>query len=165
MTKGTNKSRKPSRRSILGGGAALLGALYGGKDPSARADQAQLSLPARAPEAPPPGYNILFVLVDQEHFFEKWPFPAPGREYLKKYATTFLNHQGATQVCSSRAPSFHILSTRSRAHSPRADAYREQQHLPLMVSLNAKLNARIGEEVGVDDGSFLPLLDRPLVPD
>lgn len=25
----------------------------------------------------------------------------PGREYLKKYSTTFLNHQGASQVCSS----------------------------------------------------------------
>jgi arylsulfatase A-like enzyme len=29
----------------------------------------------------------------------------------------------------------------------------------LIMSLNAKLNARIDEEVGVDDGSFLPLLD------
>src|SRR5262249_37151621 len=48
-----------------------------------------------------PGYNILFVLVDQEHFFDKLPFPVPGREYLKKNGTTFLNHQGASQVCSS----------------------------------------------------------------
>src|SRR5262250_2893819 len=67
----------------------------------ARAELAQLSLPAKAPEQPPPGYNILFVLVDQERFFEKWPFPVPGREYLKKFGTAFLNHQGATQVCSS----------------------------------------------------------------
>ena len=60
-----------------------------------------LSLPATAPATPPPGYNILFVLVDQEHHFDKWPFPVPGREYLKKFGTTFVNHQGATQVCSS----------------------------------------------------------------
>jgi len=60
-----------------------------------------LSLPATAPATPPPGYNILFVLVDQEHHFDKWPFPVPGREYLKKFGTTFANHQGATQVCSS----------------------------------------------------------------
>jgi arylsulfatase A-like enzyme len=53
------------------------------------------------PQTPPPGYNILFVLVDQEHFFEKWPFPVSGREYLKKNGTSFLNHQGASQVCSS----------------------------------------------------------------
>jgi len=49
----------------------------------------------------PPGYNILFVLVDQEHFFDKWPFPVPGREYLKANGTTFLNHQATSQVCSS----------------------------------------------------------------
>jgi arylsulfatase A-like enzyme len=65
------------------------------------ADLARLSLPAKAPETPPPGYNILFIFVDQEYFFEKWPFPVPGREYLKKNGTTFANHQVASQVCSS----------------------------------------------------------------
>jgi hypothetical protein len=69
--------------------------------PIAKATLTQLSLPAKAPESPPPGYNILFVLVDQEHFFDKWPFPVPGREYLKQNGTTFLNHQAASQVCSS----------------------------------------------------------------
>jgi hypothetical protein len=69
--------------------------------PAALADLAQLSLPAKAPEKPPPGYNILFIFVDQEHFFDKWPFPAPGREYLKKNGTTFRNHQSASQACSS----------------------------------------------------------------
>ena len=32
---------------------------------------------------------------------ERWPFPVPGREYLKTNGTIFLNHQGASQVCSS----------------------------------------------------------------
>ena len=49
----------------------------------------------------PSGYNILFVLVDQEHFFPKWPFPVPAREAIKKKSVTFLNHQAASCVCSS----------------------------------------------------------------
>ena len=92
-----------SRRAVLIGGGALLGAnvLTAAMAPAAKAALTQLSLPAKAPESPPPGYNILFVLVDQEHFFDKWPFPVPGREYLKQNGTTFLNHQAASQVCSS----------------------------------------------------------------
>jgi arylsulfatase A-like enzyme len=101
MTDKTDSSRNPSRRAVLGAGAGLLSAAAGGTATPARAELGELSLPAKAPEQPPPGYNILFVLVDQERFFEKWPFPVPGREYLKKYGTAFLNHQGATQVCSS----------------------------------------------------------------
>jgi hypothetical protein len=34
-----------------------------------------------------------------------------------------------------------------------------QRHGDLVMAMNAKLNARIDEEVGVDDGSFLPLRD------
>ena len=99
MTGAPEESRNPSRRAVLGAGGALLGANL--TAPPALAELAQQSLPAKAPDAPPPGYNILFVLVDQEHFFEKWPFPAPGRVYLKKYGTSFLNHQAATMACSS----------------------------------------------------------------
>lgn len=92
-------SNNPSRRAVVGAGGALLGANF--LSSPATAALAQLKLPDKAPETPPPGYNILFVLVDQEHFFEKWPFPVPGREYLKTNGTAFLNHQGASQVCSS----------------------------------------------------------------
>jgi arylsulfatase A-like enzyme len=92
-------SSNPSRRAVVGAGGALFGANF--LSSPAKAALAQLKLPDKAPEAPPPGYNILFVLVDQEHFFEKWPFPVPGREYLKTNGTSFLNHQGASQVCSS----------------------------------------------------------------
>src|SRR5262249_19855011 len=101
MANKSDNSRAPSRRSVLGAGTALLGAMSGGMATQAKAELAQPSLPATAPAAPPAGYNILFVLVDQEHFFDKWPFPVPGREYLKKNGTTFLNHQAAAQVCSS----------------------------------------------------------------
>ena len=53
-----------------------------------------------APDTPPAGYNILFILVDQEHFFESWPMPVPGREWIKKNGITFANHQAASCVCS-----------------------------------------------------------------
>jgi arylsulfatase A-like enzyme len=99
MTGTRDISSNPSRRAVVGASGVLLGADF--LTTPANAILAQLSLPDRAPQTPPPGYNILFVLVDQEHFFEKWPFPVPGREYLKKNGTTFLNHQGASQVCSS----------------------------------------------------------------
>jgi len=92
-------SSNPSRRAFVGAGGALLGANF--LSSPAKAALAQLKLPDKAPETPPSGYNILFVLVDQEHFFEKWPFPVPGREYLKTNGTIFLNHQDASQVCSS----------------------------------------------------------------
>lgn len=79
-----------SRRAAMASGAALLGStMLGGM--SARAQ----------PGAMPAGYNILFVLVDQEHFFPTWPFPVPAREAIKRKAVTFLNHQAAACVCSS----------------------------------------------------------------
>src|SRR5215470_14121662 len=99
MTNARDDSNNPSRRAVVGAGGALLGANF--LSSPAKAALAQLSLPDKAPQTPPTGYNILFVLVDQEHFFEKWPFPVPGREYLKANGTSFLNHQGASQVCSS----------------------------------------------------------------
>jgi hypothetical protein len=78
-----------SRRAVVGAGSALFGILSTALAPPAAAALAQLSLPDTAPQKPPPGYNILFVLVDQEHFFEKRPFPVSGREYLKKNGTSF----------------------------------------------------------------------------
>ena len=52
------------------------------------------------PDAPPAGFNILFILTDQEHHFDRWPYPVPGRERLKREGTTFTNHQIASCVCS-----------------------------------------------------------------
>jgi len=87
------RSDNPSRRDLLATGAAMLGAgLLPPLLPEAEA--------AKAPKAPPAGYNILFILVDQEHFFERWPFPVPGREWIKKHGITFANHQAASCVCS-----------------------------------------------------------------
>lgn len=86
----------PSRRDILLSGGALLG---GGLLPKAAARTAEAATP-QPPDALPGGYNILFILVDQEHFFETWPFPVPGRERIKRAGITFTNHQAASCVCS-----------------------------------------------------------------
>ncbi len=91
-----------SRRSLLGSGTAtLLGSqLLPGLTSSAEAAESAPAQPIQAPDVPPAGYNILFILVDQEHFFPQWPFPVPAREMLKKKGITFANHQAASCVCS-----------------------------------------------------------------
>ncbi|WP_321938795.1 sulfatase-like hydrolase/transferase [Paraburkholderia sp. J8-2] len=66
------------------------------------------SMPRVAPSVPPPGYNILFILTDQERYFDKWPFPVPGRETLRREGITFTNHQIASCVCS---PSRSVIYT------------------------------------------------------
>jgi arylsulfatase A-like enzyme len=92
----------PSRRTIMAAGAAALAASLIPRSAQAT-DASAPSLPSAAAKAsaPPGGYNILFVLVDEEHFFPKWPFPVPAREWMKKNGITFLNHQTASCVCSS----------------------------------------------------------------
>lgn len=94
----------PSRRKLLTGGAALMGANLLPEPASAQASVEPglwtPKAPSSPPDAPPGGYNILFILVDQEHFFDKWPFPAPAREWFKANGITFTNHQAASCVCS-----------------------------------------------------------------
>ncbi len=100
MSDTTDNPSNTSRRVAMASGAALLGSkIFEGM--SAKAQPA--TTPASAPTTAtmPAGYNILFVLVDQEHFFPTWPFPVPAREAIKKKAITFLNHQAASCVCSS----------------------------------------------------------------
>jgi arylsulfatase A-like enzyme len=92
----SDRKKKPSRRDIFYAGGTLLGANLLPK----MAAQTQTTSPIMAPEAPPSGYNILFILVDQEHFFERWPFPVPARDWIKKNGITFTNHQAASCVCS-----------------------------------------------------------------
>ena len=95
--------RNSTRRTMLKSSvAALVGANVLPKLtlPAIAATAASPAGPASVPDAPPAGYNILFILVDQEHFFPKWPFPVPAREYLKSKAVTFTNHQSASCVCS-----------------------------------------------------------------
>ena len=94
-----------SRRAAMASGAALIGSAILGNRPANAQTGTMPAAPTPASAPPtgpmPPGYNILFVLVDQEHFFPTWPFPVPAREAIKKKAVTFLNHQAASCVCSS----------------------------------------------------------------
>src|ERR1700709_2489779 len=89
-----------SRRIAMASRAALLGSAILGKM-SGEAQPVITAASASTAGVMPSGYNILFVLVDQEHFFPTWPFPVPAREAIKKKAVTFLNHQAASCVCSS----------------------------------------------------------------
>jgi arylsulfatase A-like enzyme len=95
----SSDGRNPSRRALMTSGAALLGAATMGPEVTT-AQQAMPAAPVVAPAAPPGGYNILFILVDQEHFFDRWPMPVPGREWIKQNAIAFTNHQAASCVCS-----------------------------------------------------------------
>ena len=98
----SNEPKSPGRRDLLSSGAAALGAtLLPPGIQSAQAQSATQKAPPIAPNTAPAGYNILFVLVDQEHFFPKWPMPVPAREAIKKKAITFTNHQAASMQCSS----------------------------------------------------------------
>ncbi len=96
MAKNPAEIANPSRRAVLTSGAALVGA---NMLPGTMASAAPTP-PVTAPDAPPGGYNILYILVDQEHFFEKWPFPVPAREWMKANGISFTNHQAASCVCS-----------------------------------------------------------------
>jgi arylsulfatase A-like enzyme len=90
-------SLHPSRRELLAGGAALLGTATVLAEPALAAAPVPSVTP---PTEPPAGYNILFILVDQEHFFDRWPVPVPAREWITSRAITFTNHQAASCVCS-----------------------------------------------------------------
>ena len=56
----------------------------------------------------PEGYNILLITCDQERYFERYPFPVPGRERLMKTGITFTNHQNTANVCT---PSRSVMYT------------------------------------------------------
>ena len=55
-------------------------------------------------------YNILFILTDQERYFDRYPggYRLPGRERLMRDGVTFQNHQICTAVCT---PSRSVLLT------------------------------------------------------
>src|SRR5262249_24922875 len=48
------------------------------------------------------GYNILFMLTDQEQYMGPgWPIPLPGHERLRRTGTYFENHHIAAAMCSA----------------------------------------------------------------
>jgi arylsulfatase len=81
---------------------ALGTGALGGKPTVATA--AQGSAKAAGPAGGGP-YNILFILTDQERYFDPAELPSgydlPGRQALQRRGVTFTNHQIASAVCSS----------------------------------------------------------------
>jgi len=71
---------------------------------SATATASQGTAQAAAPAGNAP-FNILFILTDQERYFDPATLPSgyslPGRERLQREGVTFTNCQIATSVCSS----------------------------------------------------------------
>ncbi|MCB9893056.1 MAG: sulfatase-like hydrolase/transferase [Planctomycetes bacterium] len=64
--------------------------------------------PKPAGEGPRKPYNIVLITSDQERWFDRWPFPAPGRERLRRLGVSFDNHQINSNVCS---PSRSVIYT------------------------------------------------------
>ncbi|STT78969.1 choline-sulfatase [Klebsiella pneumoniae] len=55
-----------------------------------------------------PKATYLLITCDQERYFERYPFPVPGRERLMKTGITFTNHQNTANVCT---PSRSVMYT------------------------------------------------------
>lgn len=89
---------------------------------------------AQAPGSQDGGYNILFILTDQEHYMgSDWPFPLPGHERLKKMGTFFENHHIAADMCSaSRAVIYTGL------HQPHNGIF-DNAGVPYMQSLSPQI--------------------------
>lgn len=94
-----------SRRTLLKGAGVLASsqllppALAAGKSDAPGA--VPLTRTPPAPRQLPEGYNILLVTSDQERYFDRYPFPVPGRERLMKTGTTFTRHYINSCVCTS----------------------------------------------------------------
>lgn len=149
-----SKDNKQSRRDFLKTGTTLAaGSLIGANVPNANA-QAAATAPAATTSAAPQirggsestfpspdapgsnegGYNILFILTDQEHYMgPSWPVPLPGHERLRRTGTYFENHQIAADMCSaSRAVIYTGL------HMPHNGIF-DNAGIPYMKSLDPKL--------------------------
>ena len=87
-----------------------------------------------APGSRDGGYNILFILTDQEHYMGSgWPFRLPGHERLRRTGTYFENHHIAAAMCSaSRAVIYTGL------HMPHNGIF-DNAGVPYMKSLDPKL--------------------------
>lgn len=105
------ENTQPSRRNFLKSASLAAAALGMGGQAALASEKTQAPASASgkrtsaqaakvAPASLPKGMNILFVISDQERYFDTTPFPAPGRERIRQQGTTFTNHQIASCVCS-----------------------------------------------------------------
>jgi arylsulfatase A-like enzyme len=128
-----------SRRTFLKAGAALAGTTIAADTANAQTPRitggSESAFPsAEAPGSNDGGYNILFILTDQEHYMGPgWPFPLPGHERLRRTGTYFENHRIAADMCSaSRAVIYTGL------HQPLNGIF-DNAGVPYMKSLDPKL--------------------------
>ena len=106
MTDSDKTKRGISRREFLelGGVASLALGTNALAGTSAKASETQ-SDPKAAASAGKGSYNILFILTDQERYFDPSALPPgyalPGRERLQRRGVTFTNHHINSAVCTS----------------------------------------------------------------
>ncbi|MDP1840166.1 MAG: sulfatase-like hydrolase/transferase [Reyranella sp.] len=135
--------RNPPRRDFLRSSAAALAGVAMTGESLAQAPAPQPAITggsesafpsADAPGSNDGGYNILFILTDQEHYMGPgWPVPLPGHERLRRTGTYFENHQIAADMCSaSRAVIYTGL------HMPLNGIF-DNAGVPYMKSLDPKL--------------------------
>ena len=129
----------PSRRTFIAGSAALAATAACDMQAHAQATRitggTESAFPsANAPGSNEGGYNILFILTDQEHYMGPgWPIPLPGHERLRATGTYFENHQIAADMCSaSRAVIYTGL------HMPHNGIF-DNAGVPYMKSLDPSL--------------------------
>ena len=134
MTKPTS-----SRRKFLKTGVALAGATVAADTAIAQAPAITGGSESKFPSPDAPGsnaggYNILFILTDQEQYMGyTWPVSLPGRERLRRMGTFFENHHIAADMCSaSRAVIYTGL------HQPLNGIF-DNAGVPYMKSLDTTL--------------------------
>ncbi len=106
MDRSDDGPRDVSRREFLQSTGLTTLALGTGALAStpAMATVAGSSAEAAGPAGDGP-YNILFILTDQERYFNPTEYPPgyvlPGREGLQRRGVTFTNHHISSAVCTS----------------------------------------------------------------
>ena len=144
----TGRSRSGSRRDFLklSGTLATTGLLAADANASPSTDSSnrpqaaitggtESTFPSKdAPGSNDGGFNILFVLTDQEHYMGPgWPFPLPGHERLRRDGMYFENHHISADMCSaSRAVIYTGL------HMPHNGIF-DNAGVPYMQSLSPDL--------------------------
>ena len=128
----------PSRRTILKTGAVLAGTAVTGpvlaQAPAITGGSESRFPSPDAPGSSDGGYNVLFILTDQEQYMGyTWPVSLPGRERLRRMGTYFENHHTNAVMCSAaRAVIYTGL------HQPHNGIF-DNAGVPYQKSLDAKL--------------------------
>jgi hypothetical protein len=82
-----------------------------------------------------------------------------GRYRFTRYFSPLAHNRPTTMEALVAANDLELFDLRSDPDELRNLATNASANGELMLAMNAKLNGRIDEEVGTDDGSWLPLRD------